>query len=268
MTTTKHRMRAPRSRLRQGGVTLIELLVTVIIALFLLAGVGYMLQNTRRAYTNQNQLQQLQDSERLAMTLLADVIQNAGYFPDPHQNTVDTALPAVAGTWKQEQAISGAAQTAPAPGDAITVRYMTTGGDGVLNCLGGSNTQAAGTTITYVNQFYLTAPDASGSSTLQCKLTDGAGTAIGTPQDLVTGLTNMQIWFGMKKGGAAGDNSVDTYMRPSEVAAIDDPDWQKVTSVRIQLTFQNPLAAPSAPAAQKTINFERVIAVMNRAGVT
>lgn len=267
MTTTAHCMRRARSGVRQGGLSLIELMVTIVIALFLLAGVGYMLQNTRRAYTNQNQLQQLQDSERLAMTLVADVIQTAGYFPDPTQNTVDTALPSVAGTWTQEQAISAAAQTAPAPGDAITVRYMTTGGDGVLNCLGGSNTQAAGTTDTYTNQFYLTAPDASGSSTLQCKLTDTGGT-VNSTQDLVTGLTNMQIWFGVKRSGAASDNNVDTYLRPSEMSSAAPDDWLNITSVRIQLTFQNPLAAPSAPAAQKTINFERVIAVMNRAGVT
>jgi type IV pilus assembly protein PilW len=252
---------------RQGGLTLVEMMVTIAIALFLLAGVGYMLQNTRRAYANQNQLQQLQDSERLAMTLLTDVIQNAGYFPDPTQNTIDTALPAVAGTWVQEQAITAASQAAPAPGDAITVRYMTTGGDGILNCLGTSNTQATGTTDVYVNQFYLTAPDASGNSTLQCKLTDSAGT-VNSTQDLVSGLTNMQIWFGVKRGGAATDNNVDTYLRPSEMSAGAPNDWLNITSVRIVLTFQNPLAAPSAPATQKTIDFERVIAVMNRAGVT
>jgi type IV pilus assembly protein PilW len=257
-------MRAPRSRACQGGLSLIELMVTVVIALFLLAGVGYMLQNTRRAYTNQNQLQQLQDSQRLAMTLLGDVIQNAGYFPDPTQNTIDTALPVVAGTWQQEQAINAAAQTAPAPGDSITVRYMTTGGDGILNCLGGSNQQATGTTDTYTNQLYLTAPDASGSSTLQCKLTD-TGNTVNSTQDLVTGLTNMQIWFGVKTSGT-GDNNVDTYLRPSEMGT--GANWLNITSVRIQLTFLNPLAAPSAPAAQKTIDFERVIAVMSRAGVT
>ena len=267
MTITTHSLRSPRSRARQGGLSLIELMVTVVIALFLLAGVGYMLQNTRRAYTNQNQLQQLQDSQRLAMTLIADVIQNAGYFPDPTQNTIDTALPSVAGTWAQEQAISAAAQTAPAPGDAITVRYMTTGGDGILNCLGGSNQQATGTTDTYTNQLYLTAPDASGSSTLQCKLTDTGGTVAATPQDLVSGLTNMQIWFGVKTSGT-GDNNVDTYLRPSEMGGAGSINWLNITSVRIQLTFLNPLAAPSAPAAQKTIDFERVIAVMSRAGVT
>jgi len=247
---------------RQRGLTLVEMMVTILIALFLLAGVGYMLQHTRDTYTSESQLAALQDSQRLAMTLITDVVQSAGYFPNPTQNTIDTALP-VAAPFAQDQSISGV-QGASAPGDTLTVRYVTTGSDGILNCLGTSNTLAAGpgTNITYTNQFSLTAADASGSSTLQCALTDSSTGKTSPPQALVSGLTNMQIWFGVKRNPAGAGNNVDTYLRPGEMLAAD---WTSITSVRIRLTFLNPLAAKTAA---KTIDLERVIAVMNRAGVS
>ena len=42
-------------------------------------------------------------------------------------------------------------------------------------------------------------------------------------------------------------------------------DWSNVSSVRVILTFTNPLAAQPGQPAQ--IQFERVIEVMGRAGV-
>ena len=67
----------------QRGFTLIELMVTVAIALFLLGGLLTILQNMRGTYGNQQALAQLQDQQRFAMTVLTDVIQAGGYFPDP-----------------------------------------------------------------------------------------------------------------------------------------------------------------------------------------
>ncbi len=257
---------------RQGGLTLIEMMVTIAIAMFLLAGVGYMLQNTRSAYTSQNQLQQLQDAERLSMSLIADVVESTGYFPDPTQNTIDSAFPAVAAAppilaLAQEQAITGTlagSGAAGVPGDALTVRYVTRSGDGILNCLGSSNT--TGANVTYTNTFSLSTPLANGTSNLQCVLSDSNGNT--STQPLVAGLTNMQIWYGVKRNFTTTDNNVDTYLRANEMQnpnAQGNNDWQDVTAVRIVLTFQNPLAEPNAK--DQTINFERVIAVMNRAGV-
>lgn len=257
---------------RQCGLTLVEMMVTIAIALFLLAGVGYMLQNTRKAYTSENQLSALQDSERLSMTLITDVVQSAGYFPDPNANTIDTALPVAAGppVFASEQAITGT-QVATAPEDDLSVRYMTTGSDGILTCLGTSNTAAAGTNnTTYTNVFSLSAADASGSRTLQCTLTDSTGAAAIGPLPLVNGLTNMEIWYGVKRSTTGTGNNVDTYLRANEMltGGPNGNDWLNVTSVRIRLTFLNPLAAPTAPAAQKTVQIERVIAVMSRTGVS
>ncbi len=241
-------------RQRQHGVTLIELSVTVVIALFLLGGLLTIVQNTRSAYTSTTQLSQLQDSQRLAISLITDVIQSTGYFPDPTKTDAGIAFPA-AGPLTSGQAMAGV-QSVTAPEDAITVRYMTADKDGILNCLGSSN--SSGANVTYTNTFDLAAADASGNRWLECTLDDGTGPKT---QHLVNGLTNMQIFYGVKRNAGTNDLNVDTYVRAADMSVTD---WQAVSAVRLILTFTNPVVAPGAPA---TISFERVIAVMNRAGV-
>src|SRR5208282_1564435 len=80
----------------QRGFTLIEILVALTIGLFLLGALLIIVQTNRAVFGNQSQLAQLQDAERMAMTVMADVIQSAGYFPDPTTNTLTTTLTAVA----------------------------------------------------------------------------------------------------------------------------------------------------------------------------
>ena len=79
-----------RVRGGQRGFTLIEILIALLIGVFLLAALLTIVQANRRVYGDQSQLAQLQDSERMAMTLMTDVIQMAGYYPNPTQNTVDS----------------------------------------------------------------------------------------------------------------------------------------------------------------------------------
>src|ERR1700680_1633666 len=95
-----------RAMHRQQGYTLVELMIALLIGLFLLGGLMTIVQDNRRSFSSQNQLAQLQDSERLAMTIMTDVIQSAGYFPDPTSNSATSALPAV-GAIAAGQAMQG-----------------------------------------------------------------------------------------------------------------------------------------------------------------
>ena len=56
---------------RQRGFTLVEVLVALLIGLFLLAGLFVILQNTRRTSTSQTGLSQLQDEQRMAMSMFS-----------------------------------------------------------------------------------------------------------------------------------------------------------------------------------------------------
>src|SRR5258708_8466879 len=99
---------APHRRIPrlQDGFTMVELMVALVIGLFLMGGLMTLLQNNRKAFSSQSLLGQLQDSERLAMTMMSGVIQQSGYFPDPSLNSPATSLAAV-GTFAAGQGLTG-----------------------------------------------------------------------------------------------------------------------------------------------------------------
>lgn len=233
----------------QRGFTLIEVVVSMSIALFLLAGLFTIVQSSRKTFASQNALAQLQDTERLAMTLIADVIQSGGYYPNPALYTPALRLPISAPFIAVGQGVTGTTNAA-LPGDTITVRFATSSGDGILNCTG--NTNSSGGLVTYVNVFSINAV----TGDLQCVLNGAAAVP------LVPGLTNMKIMYGVKTDFTVDDGAVDSYLTSSEMTAAD---WSNVAVVRITLTFTNPLAGQ--PGQALTIPLTRVVAVMAQTGV-
>ncbi|HYL01839.1 MAG TPA: PilW family protein [Steroidobacteraceae bacterium] len=237
------------------GFTLVELMVTVAIALFLLGGLVTIVQNVRQTNFNQLALSQLQDEQRFAMTVLTDVIQAGGYFPDATVWQPTTSLPAW-GPFPQGQAFVG---THPAAGpDTLGVRYRTALNDGVILCDGSTNT-ALGPSHAYANQFTVVPPAGNVPGQLRCQLDNNA------PVPLVNGVQGLTVYFGVKRNFAIADYNVDTYLTADQML---NTDWANVSSVRIVLTFTNPLCTVACPAGQQpTIQFERVVDVMARTGV-
>jgi type IV pilus assembly protein PilW len=232
----------------QRGFTILELMIALTIGIFLLGALLIIVQTNKTVFGNQNKLSQLQDSERMALTMITDVIQSAGYFPDPTINTQSSALTAV-GLFASGQAISGT-HAAAAPGDQINVRYMTASGDNILNCSGQSNVTGANTL--YVNSFQIV------GNQLVCTMN-------GTDYNLVSGVTNLQILYGVKANLIAVGNDVDTYMSADQVTAA--LLWNNVITVMVNLTFTNPLYVAAAPQGQPaTIQIQRVVGVMNQTG--
>jgi type IV pilus assembly protein PilW len=262
----------------QHGFTLIELMIAVLIALFLSAGLLTLVQAMKATAGAQSGLSQLQDNERMAMTLIADVIQSAGYFPNPLLNTAAIEFPAAPANGLAPaftapgQSIVGAGNyndALPAnPSNSVTVRYGTGGmtvvppaiPDNVVNCTG--NTSLGATMFT--NTFSLLAdPSIPGTYDLVCQLSDSAaGTT--TTVYLVSGVTQLQIYYGVQTNSGVTTGSVDTYLDANHVA-----DWSKVVSVKVTLTFVNPLygnlAGQLRSDTSQTIAFMRVIDVMNKA---
>ena len=84
------------------------------------------------------------------------------------------------------------------PGDQIYIRYMTTGGDSILNCSGRSNTDRR-PEHAYVNMFQVLL-----NGQLVCTMN-------GTQYNLVSGVTNMSILYGVKANAVApGTTSTPT----------------------------------------------------------
>jgi len=237
----------------QRGFTLVELMIAVLIALFLIGGLVTLVGAMKITFANQNGLSQLQESERMAMTLMTDVIESTGYFPNPLINTATSSFPVTGAFTFAGQALVGTGTYAnKTPGvQTITVRYLTTGLDNVINCTG--NTSSVGA-ATFVNTFSI---DVNGN--LNCTLVINGVAQAAIP--LISGLNSMQIYYGVQTNAALSNNSVDTYMDANAVAA--GPYWSNVKSVKITLTLVNPLAGQ-----QPFITFTRVIDVMNKTGVT
>jgi type IV pilus assembly protein PilW len=242
------RVREPRVRQRQGGFTLVELSVAVVIGLFLLGALATIVQDNRRTFTSQNQQAQLQDSERLAMSMMTDVIQASGYFPNPLLYSASGAntFP-VSGAMLQGQAMTGL-YSAAAPGDSITARYATASGDGIINCTGNSNT--SGGVGNYINTFNVNA-----ANQLVCTMN-------GVAYPLVNGVNKLSILYGVS---TQGTTNVDTYMNATQVSAA--LLWNSVVSASISLTFNNPLYVAGKTDQPQFFTIQRVVGIMNKAGV-
>jgi type IV pilus assembly protein PilW len=207
----------------------------------------------------------LQDSERLAMNLMTDIIQTTAYFPNPRINTLATALGsqtvASVGTLGVGQSILGVS-TGTAQGDTVVIRYATASGDGILNWSGGAN--GTGATATYTSQFIVQA-NAAGTLQLDCILTIGAAAAVTYP--LINNVQRLDIVYGVNSAGTG--NNVDSYMTAAQVTA--NGDWNSVVSVNLKITFVNTLAALPAPGQGTQVGnqfqFQRTISLMNKVGI-
>jgi type IV pilus assembly protein PilW len=251
------------------GMTLIEIMVALAVTSFLLIGLFTIVQTMLLVSNNQTSLSQLQDNERLAMTRMGDVIQQAGYFTAPKINTPAGALPATSFAvgaqtlvFAADQAVFGTHVASPAPQDTVTIRYNAGSLDGLINCDGSMNVS---TGLMY-NTFAI---DANGNLTCRLSTIIGGTTTPGNPVILVAGLKDMQIWYGVNTSGTSG-NPVDSYITASSMTPAN---WANVLSVRLVLVFNNPLYNATGPFSQQYpqqkpfIQISRIIDIMARAGV-
>ncbi|SCX73956.1 PilW family protein [Variovorax sp. EL159] len=240
----------PRGQCRQRGLGLVELMVALIIGLFLLLVMGSVFLNMKQAFTSQDQLAQLQDSERLALTVLTTTVQASGYFPDPLVNTAATDLPAATGagygSFLAGQGVVGLSGTAGAS-DTITSRYMTASGDGIMDCLGNVNPITSGANKLVMNTFTVSA-----AHELLCS-TDGGTTT--TP--LVSGVTSLKVLYATD---TAGDGKALQYLDAATVTS--HAWWPQVHTAQITITMANPFASQAGQPAG--IDWTQIVNLMNK----
>lgn len=257
-------LRHLRARHAARGFTLVELMIALLIGLFLTGGLLTLMFAMRRSTATQAGLSQLQDDERMGMSILTNAIQSAGYFPTPYPtNTASTfflaASPLVAG-----QSIYGTHTNSTTP-DTLVVRYATAGTaaagvkDNTINCAGQTST----TQKTWTQTFNIDTTN----NVLRCVLFDGTTTVT---LNLITGVTNLQVLYGVQTGPGIPSNSADCYMTADAVNTAGF--WPKVVSAMVTLTYVNPLKnqpgqSTAGAAITATIPFTRVITLMNVTGV-
>ena len=232
-----------RSLARQAGMGLIELLIAMTVGLIIVGGMLSVLYSSRNTSLAQTGFAQLQDDQRLALMMLTNTIQGAGYFPNPLTSTLNTELPANSTFVNAGQSVTGTTGAA-APGDTLIVRYEAGTADGTMDCNGRGNT--SGANLMLVNTFSV---DATGN--LLCSVNGAAA------QALAASVQNFQVFYGVD---TTADGSVDRYIAAN---AMTTANWKNVVSVRITLTFVNPLAGQAGqPATLAPIT--QVIALLSR----
>lgn len=250
----------------QRGFTLVELMVAIVIGLFLAWGLATLTAAMKRTSALQGDLGQLHDTQRMAFSLIADVMQSSGYYASPiGANSPTTEFPATGVFAAAGQTIYGLdGGTATAPTSSVTVRYTSTAGDGVLNCIGGTNAGPAA--AAWIATFQV-----DGAGDLQCVLsTNGVAAAA---VNIATGVQWMLVLYGVQSLASSGTYSIDSYLTATQVTS--GGYWSNVKSVQVTLWFVNPMyCAPGTKcqAGQQTsqpqyIPLTRTIALMSKDGV-
>lgn len=224
----------------QRGMSLISLMVALAIGTFLLAGLFQVWYQTRLTFSSQAQLAQLQDNERMALTMMANTVQTGGYYP-VHLNypvssgtTYSTSLFTSAAPMVVGQYLYGTHNTTT-NADTLTVRFIadkTSSDSTTLDCQG--QAEPTGQLVTNIYQI-------DANKRLACS-TDGGNTYLPITQGT---LNSMAITYGVD---TLGDGTALQYLTADNVQSTGV--WGRVLSVKIVLTFNNPLYGQPGIAGQ------------------
>ncbi|MDG4559696.1 MAG: PilW family protein [Candidatus Competibacter sp.] len=265
---------------RQGGFTLVEIMVALVLGLLVVNAVIQVFLGTQQSGRIQQAASRMQEDGRLVVDLMTRYIRLAGYVTNPWDKGDTAWAPArgergfpASAPFAQGQVVSGGSNNINGM-DSIRIRYQGSGGDpnnaaipgdgSITTCLGAA---AAVNTLVDVT-LSLTANDPADGRSLQC--TDNN---TGDTQPLVAGLEGMQIWYGVSQdqGGVSGVDAVGrlagatTYLTAAQVTAANL--WNRVIGVQISLlvrsdqdrlasqpqTYTFPITnnAPTTPADQR-----------------
>ncbi len=217
----------------QAGFTLVELMITLVISLAILAGLSQAFVAGNEAYSVQDRMGSLQESGRYALYFLQRDIRMAGY------PATDATLIPFPTTGSANAIVSEG--TGNNASDQIAIQYRVDTIGGASDCVG---TNVASGNI--LNNTYAVSRDATTNlSRLTCN-----------GQPIVEGIEAMQILYGVDNDTDPGNASfgiADKFVPASGVASTE---WQsKVVAVRIALLASTVTAVFGDKAADSTTSF-------------
>lgn len=204
----------------QRGAGLIEMMVSIVIGMVLLLGLGMVLFSMNQTYKLRQNMSAVQNSQRNAMTFLNAIIQNAGYNPSP------LTVAAIANP------LTGTGSGSGVPGaDTISVSFIPA--SGVSGFQGCTASLAQGNT--YTDSFSVDTV----KKLLVCTETNQT-LATTTNVPLITGVQGMNVLYGVD---STASGSVTEYLPATGATSVQALGlWPKVKTVKVTLQFDNPLA--------------------------
>lgn len=235
------------SRVRQAGFTLIEFMLAMAMSLFVVLALSGIFIHIKNAFFGQNNLGSIHENQRVAITSLTNTIQLAGHMVAPQSaSTQDTVFK------PDHRKLFAAGQFIALSGNELSVRFQTAQGDGLMNCLGASNTDQPLQIVTNTFSFD------EKQQTLTCTATDNVSSRSASVV-IASHITQIRFSLGID---ADGDFSTDYY---AASLPVNDSRWDSVQSVRIEMQFSN-LVDPKADASinNQTLRVVHYINIMNR----
>jgi type IV pilus assembly protein PilW len=229
---------------RQRGLSLVELMVSVTIALALTVVIANLFIGSRDNHRLVENASRTQENSRFGMQVLGRAIRNAGYradFTRSYDAVFGTGVSFIEGTEGAGSAsdtltmrFSGSGAGTSPVACADTSATQCTGADGrTLDCLG----RRIDTNVIAVNQFQVrTTGSANGGPALFCSI--NAGT---TWIEVVPDIENMQVLFG---DPTSTDITVNRYLPASTTTMTS------VLSVQVALLYRSSDPVMASPASK------------------
>ena len=262
--------RRPRSRARERGLTLAEMLVALAVGLVTVLAAGRLLLFATTAQAAQAEQSAIDDGGRYAFELIGRAVRQAGFVdpailaaPDPGA-VLDAAPAAIAGLDAHTLARTPAALDSPLPdqvngSDVLALRFAGAGagtaGDGSMaSCAGFAVAQGEeGWSIFYV------ARNSEGEAELYCKY---RGASNWSADALVSGVDGFQVLYGLDTD-TPPDGVPNRYVNADAIRALDAALpaglpaaefnrrtwWKRVASVHLGLLLHGGRATRAAPGS-------------------
>lgn len=238
-----------RTLQRQSGLTLIELMIAMVLALVIAAAVGTIMVTSNRVSLMSETTTERNDAGRYGIATLERKLMMAGFDPDD-RGARHFSIPCQAGI----EEVVCTSNSDSGTGDRIAIERIASPGPDAITCDGAPLTDdsdvAITTDVNVTDVFWVEELDRY--SALRCRSFDTLGTAraAGAPfapaQTLVAGILSMHALYGV--------STVDPGFGPRNVSYYNNADnitdWGDVYSIRVSLLT----SALSASGGQQTEN--------------
>lgn len=226
---------------RNGGFTLVELMIAVFLSLFLMAGVIQLFIQSKTTYSLQEGIARAQESGRLSLYLIENHLRRAAYPLD--------ALPMINAFGRDQIGgtpafVSG--HTAPLD-NALVFQYQSPDG-GIDDCSG-----RAIAANEFVAMNYLIS-----SGSLICESATTESTTLGTAT-LVDGVSSLTLSYGVDTDGDGAANGV--YKAVADITTTDD--WETVVAVQVAVTVP---VLPAHLSGSRVLEFSTTVPIRNQMG--
>jgi type IV pilus assembly protein PilW len=281
---------------RQSGLTLIELMISIVLGLLVVLAATALLVSSKTAYLSQDEGVQMQDTARFALENINRSVRQAG-FENWDKDTQDAPIvatpdmdPNITG-WdaKSVGATSTAIDTPLSANvngsDLLAVRFFgvskpgtSVADESIFDCAGygisGPATSSSADEDRGWSIYYVANSTVDGVPELRCKYrAEASGSFSWKSEAIARGVDSFQVLYGVDTDG---DRTANQFMTATQIRAKDtalsltkkNTYWKKVVAIKIALLVRGTQARKTNQATQTYHLFGEMYSTANAANDT